>query len=58
MALLDTNSSLIVNEKKYKVGDLLNALVKVPGNYLVDFLKEQGLTIPRKLRSGEVTLTE
>lgn len=52
MALLDTNSSLIVNEKKYNVGDLLNALVKVPGNYLVDFLKEQGLTIPRKLRIG------
>lgn len=48
--MFDKDGSLRVKGQLYNVGNLLDHLIFVPGDYLANFLKNIGLTVPRKLR--------
>ncbi|WP_026400163.1 hypothetical protein [Acholeplasma equifetale] len=48
--MFDKDGSLRVKGQLYNVGNLLDHLIFVPGDYVANFLKNIGLTVPRKLR--------
>lgn len=50
MALITNNGNLNLKGKQYILADFVSNLGYVSGIYIVSFLKEIGLTIPRKLR--------
>ncbi len=50
MALITSNGYLSLKGKQYPLVDFISNLAYVSGAYTANFLKEIGLTIPRKLR--------